>query len=60
MLEQTVFENNEEIVEYLKNNYDLEITNVTKIERGSANIYSLNNIGCAFNVFDEEGFSWDK
>ena len=43
MLEQTVFENNEEIVEYLKNNYDLEVTNVTKIERGSANIYSLNN-----------------
>ena len=39
MIEQTVFENNEEIINYVKNNYDLEVTNVTKIDRGSANIY---------------------
>ena len=43
MLEQTIFENNEEIINYVKNNYDLEVTDVTKIDRGSANIYSLNN-----------------
>ena len=38
-----MFENNEEIINYVKNNYDLEITDVTKIDRGSANIYLLNN-----------------
>lgn len=43
MIEQTIFENNEEIINYVKSNYDLEVTDVTKIDRGSANIYSLNN-----------------
>ena len=43
MIEKTVFENNEEIIKYVKNNYGLEITKVKKINRGSANIYSLNN-----------------
>jgi hypothetical protein len=43
MLEQTVFENNKEIINYVKNNYDLDVIDVTKIDRGSANIYSLNN-----------------
>lgn len=43
MIEQTIFENNDEIINYVKNNYNLEVTEVTKIDRGSANIYSLNN-----------------
>nr|MBP3259189.1 phosphotransferase [Bacilli bacterium] len=43
MIEQTIFENNEELIIYVKNNYDLDVTKVTKIDRGSANIYSLNN-----------------
>ena len=42
MIEQTIFENNDEIINYVKNNYNLEVTEVTKIDRGSANIYSLN------------------
>ena len=43
MLEQTIFENNEEIINYIKNSYDLDIIKVIKIDRGSANIYLLNN-----------------
>ncbi len=43
MLEKTVFENNEEIIRYVKNIYGLNINNVKKINRGSANIYSLND-----------------
>lgn len=43
MIEETVFLNNEEIINFVKKNYALEVTNVKKIDRGSANIYSLNN-----------------
>ncbi len=43
MIEKTVFENNEEIILYVKEVYGLDIYNVRKIDRGSANIYSLND-----------------
>lgn len=43
MIEETVFLSNEEIIKFVKNTYGLEITEVKKIDRGSANIYSLNN-----------------
>ena len=43
MIEETVFIDFQEIKEVVKSKYGLEITNVAKIERGSANIYSLNN-----------------
>ena len=43
MIEKTVFENEEEIISYVKKVYDLDIYNVSKINRGSANIYSLND-----------------
>lgn len=43
MIEQSVFENNNEIRNYVKNTYNLLIKKVSKINRGSANIYSLNN-----------------
>lgn len=43
MIEKTVFEKNEEIMDYVKKVYGLEIHTVRKIDRGSANLYSLNN-----------------
>jgi len=43
MIEETVFINNEEIISFVKEVYGLDITVVKKIDRGSANIYSLNN-----------------
>lgn len=43
MIEKTVFENKEEIITYVKKVYGLEIDHVKKIDRGSANIYSLND-----------------
>lgn len=43
MIEKTVFENDEEIILYAKKVYGLEICSVRKINRGSANIYSLND-----------------
>lgn len=43
MIEQTVFENIEEIKEYVKNKYGFTFKNVKKIKRGSANIYNLDN-----------------
>ena len=43
MIENTVFENNEEIISVIKDIYGLDITEVKKVDRGSANIYSLNN-----------------
>ena len=43
MIEKTVFENNEEIILYVKEIYGLDIHNVRKIDRESANIYSLND-----------------
>lgn len=43
MIEKTVFEKEEEIISYVKKVYDLDIYNVRKINRGSANIYSLND-----------------
>ena len=43
MLEETVFKDNSEIINFVKEVYGLEITNVKKINRGSANIYSLNS-----------------
>ena len=43
MIEETIFENFEEIINFVKEAYGLEITDVKKVDRGSANIYSLNN-----------------
>ena len=43
MTEKTVFENNEELILYVKEVFGLDIYNVRKINRGTANIYSLNN-----------------
>lgn len=43
MIEETVFVDLEELKKVVKNNYDIDITKVKKVERGSANIYSLNN-----------------
>ncbi|MGN1268737.1 MAG: phosphotransferase [Candidatus Aphodocola sp.] len=43
MIENTVFENKEEIISVIKDIYGLDITEVKKVDRGSANIYSLNN-----------------
>ena len=43
MIENTVFENKEEIISVIKDIYGLDITEVKRVDRGSANIYSLNN-----------------
>ena len=43
MIEDTVFKDNSEIINFVKEVYSLEITSVKKLNRGSANIYSLNN-----------------
>lgn len=43
MIEKTIFINNEEIINFVERQYGLKIKEVTKIDRGSANIYSLNN-----------------
>lgn len=43
MIEETIFENFEEIINFVKEAYGLEVTDVKKVDRGSANIYSLNN-----------------
>src|SRR5574344_246995 len=42
MLEKTMFKSDEEIKEYLHKVYNLDINDVAKINRGSANIYFLN------------------
>ena len=43
MIEETVFKDNKEIINFVKETYGINITNVERINRGSANIYSLNN-----------------
>jgi len=43
MTEETVFENINELKDIVKSNYGIKITSIKKINRGSANIYSLNN-----------------
>ena len=42
MIEETVF-TKEEIIEIVKNNYNIEVDQIKKLDRGSANLYSLNN-----------------
>ncbi|MGN1000462.1 MAG: phosphotransferase [Bacilli bacterium] len=42
MIEETIF-NTKSIVEVVKEKYDITITEIKKINRGSANLYSLNN-----------------
>lgn len=54
MLEETVFINNEEIIKFVKDVYDLDITNVDRINRGSANIYSLNNNSYVLKEFQSD------
>ena len=43
MIEETVFENINELKDIIKSNYGIKITSIKKINRGSANFYSLNN-----------------
>lgn len=43
MLEKTVFINKKEIINFVKEKYGINVTNIKIINRGSANIYSLNN-----------------
>ena len=42
MIEKTVF-TEKEIIEEVKKNYNIDIYKIDKLNRGSANIYSLNN-----------------
>ena len=42
MIEKTVF-NDKTIKKVIKENYNIDVTNIEKLERGSANLYSLNN-----------------
>lgn len=43
MIEKTIFTSNEEIIKFVKQAYELEITTIDKIDRGSANIFLLNS-----------------
>ena len=43
MIEETIFINYDEIIKFVKDNYGIDIFKVDKINRGSANIYSLND-----------------
>jgi len=43
MVEKTIFKNNYEIISFVAKKYNLYINNVKLINRGSANLYSLNN-----------------
>lgn len=42
MLEKSVFTNKKEIINFVKEKYGINVTNIKIINRGSANIYSLN------------------
>lgn len=42
MLEKSVFINKKEIINFVKEKYRINVTNIKIIDRGSANIYSLN------------------
>ena len=42
MLEESVFTNKNEIINFVKEKYGINVTNIKIINRGSANIYSLN------------------
>ena len=43
MLEKSIFTNKKEIINFVKEKYGINVTNTKIINRGSANIYSLNN-----------------
>ena len=43
MLEKSVFTNKKETINFIKEKYGINVTNIKRINRGSANIYSLNN-----------------
>ena len=43
MLEKSVFTNKKETINFIKERYGINVTNIKIINRGSANIYSLNN-----------------
>ena len=43
MVEQTIFLDDKEIISLVNDVYGIEVTKVQKIDRGSANIYSLNS-----------------
>ena len=42
MLEKSVFTNKKEIINFVKEKYGINVTDIKIIDRGSANIYSLN------------------
>ena len=42
MIEETVF-NEETLISVIKEKYGIDITEIKKLDRGSANLYSLNN-----------------
>ena len=42
MLEKSVFKNKKEIINFVKEKYGINVTDIKIIDRGSANIYSLN------------------
>lgn len=42
MLEKSIFINKKEIINFVKEKYRINVTNIKIIDRGSANIYSLN------------------
>lgn len=54
MIEKTVFLNNDEIKKVIKDNYGIEIFNIVKIDRGSANIYELNDRQYILKDFQSE------
>ncbi len=59
MLEKTMFKSDEEIKEYLHKVYNLDINDVVKINRGSANIYFLNKSTYVLKEFQSK-YNVDK
>ena len=43
MLEESIFINEDSLKDFMKKNYGIQVIQIKKITRGSANIYSLNN-----------------
>lgn len=50
MIEETVF-TNQEIIDVVKKNYNIDIYKIDKLDRGSANLYSLNENKYIFKEF---------
>ena len=54
MLEKSVFINKKEIINFVKEKYGFNVTNIKIINRGSANIYSLNGDEYILKEFQSE------